>query len=460
MKRQIEAFVTKVRSGPWQVFAAAFAVRFVLFLTIFVFVGPKGFELGDSQQYLGLAHSLLDGQGFALDGVPFFFRTIGYPLFLAGGLALFRSTAGFILFQILLASFLPLLVLKLGDELGLGKRVALVAAWFAAFEPHLAYYSVTVMTESIYTLALLIGLIYVFRAMTTKRSMDSVAAGIAFGVGMLIKPILQFFPFILLGLMLPWARSIKWRVAMKHVAIMLATVFLVCMPWMYHNYRTFGVFTLSNQGPAAAFGYLATSIVSVRDHITYQEAEDKVVATFVQKYGPISSESEKAYTQEALGYMRANPGILLRLIVINTVTLWTSSNYNSFLNYYHLVPAIDHSVLPPTHYLAQGRIGDLITSFWKIFLQPFYIVGVLGRIVWTAILILFLYGFFFAYRYIPERRFQLLFIAALCIYWTMTIWVDGLGIEARLRYPLLPLELLFASYGWSVLRKKHNKIQR
>lgn len=444
--------LVKARSREALLYAVAFAVRFVVFLAILVGAGAEGLELGDSLNYLDLAHSLLNGQGFAVDGVPYFFRTIGYPLFLAGGLAVFRTTAGFVLFQIVLASFLPLLVLKISDELGLDKKVAWVAAWIVAFEPHLVYYSVTIMTESLYTPILFAGLIYVFRSMRNGRTADDIRAGFAFGIGMLIKPFLQFFPFILIGFMLPWARRVQWRPVLKHSAIALAVAFIIMVPWMYRNERVFGSFTLSNQGSAAAFGYLSTSLVSMNDRISYQEAEDKVVAKFEQSHGPASAGTEQAYRQEALGYISAYPGTLLKLLVINTVTLWTSSNYNSFLNYYHLIPAIDHSVLPPTHYLAQGRIGDLLRSFWKIFLQPFYIVGVFGRIVWTIVLFLCLYGGFTAYRRIPEKRFQLLFLVALCVYWTMTIWVDGLGIEARLRYPLMPLELLFAAYGWSVLR--------
>lgn len=436
----------KSQSSLWPLFLSAFAIRALLFVAILFFVGQKGLELGDSIQYQGLARSLLAGHGFSLDGVPFFYRTVGYPLFLAGGLAVFRSTAGFILFQIALASFLPLLVLRLGRELRLGKRVTCIAAWVTALEPHLVYYSVIVLTESVYTLLLLAGCLFVFRAMETKRIADSLRAGIAFGAGMLIKPLLQLFPFVLFVVMLPWARRINWRTALTHTFVILGIVMLMLAPWMERNRRALGSFSLSDQGQNAALFYLGTSIVSVRDHLSYPDAEERVIHEFARTGGTKMT--------AALRYITDNPSIFVRLIAINTVTLWTSSNYNSFLNYYHLVPPVDHSVLPPTHYIAQGRFGDFVSSFWKIFSQPFYLVGVLGRIVWTGILLLFLYGLLAAYRRIPDRRFQLLFLVALCLYFTATIWVDGLGIEARLRYPLMPIQLLYAAYGWSVLRKK------
>ncbi|MDP3793884.1 MAG: glycosyltransferase family 39 protein, partial [Candidatus Uhrbacteria bacterium] len=409
-----------------------------------------------------LAKSLLAGHGFSLDGVPFFFRTIGYPLFLAGGLAVFRSTIGFILFQIFLASFTPLVVLRLGKQLHLGKKAAWIAAWIAALEPHLVYYSVTILTESMYTLIFLIGLIYIFRTMETMRVTDSLRAGIAFGVGMLIKPLLQFFPFILFFFMLPWSRRIHWKMTIKHTVIILATIFIILVPWMYRNDQVFHSWSLSSQGPNAALFYLGTSIVSVRDQLTYQDAEAKVKQEFVQAYGNSMTPTERsaASMQAAIGYIKENPGILARLIAINTFTFWTSSNYNGFLNYYRLIPRIDHSVLPPTHYLAQGRIGDLFGSFWKIFSQPFYAIGVFGRLIWLAITFFFITGLIAAYRRIPDRRLQLVFLLALCAYMTAVVWVDGLGIESRLRYPLMPIEFLYAAYGGLIFfeRFRHKKL--
>ncbi len=459
MKLLSEAGIARLRSFPWRFFLAAFVVRFALFLGVLFFIGSTGFEWGDSKQYLGLARSLLDGNGFSLDGAPFFFRTIGYPLFLAGGLAVFRSTTGFVFFQLLLASFLPLLILHLGEELGFEKRTSRIAAWISVFEPHIVYFSLIILTESLYTLVLLLGILFVFRAIRTSRIRESVKSGIAFGVGILIKPMLQFFPIVGFGLLLPWIRQIKWRETLKHTVIILALTGAVLSPWMCRNYRMFGSFTLSNQGSAAALFYLGTSIVSVRDQLSYPDAEAKVGAEFKEKHGSFTSKSAEniAYGREAFGYIRAYPLIFARLIAINTFTLWTSANYNMFLHYWKITPPIDHSVLPPTHYLAQGRIGDLLTESWKIFSQPFYIVGILGRIVWLPITLLFLYGGVMAYRRLPEKRFQILFIGALCAYWTMTIWVDGLGIEARLRYPLMPIEFLFAAYGYDTLRAAYDE---
>lgn len=439
------------------IYTLAFTVRFILFFIIVVLIGEKGLKLGDSVQYIGLARSLLNGQGFVLDGMPFFFRTIGYPFFLAGGLIIFRGIVGFVFFQIILSSFLPLIIKRLAKQLGMSEKIAFMSACVVACEPHLVFYSVTVMTESIYTLILFAGCLYIFRAMEYKKYVYSVYAGILFGIGMLVKPLLQLFPPIFFICILPWRKKISLVGALKHVAIILGICFVVSFSWMYRNYSIFHSFALSNQGSGALLGYLGTSIVSVRDKITYQDAEKKVLAEFTDRNGAYISEANRGrlYNTQAFEYIKMYPNIFGTLLIINTITFWTSSNYNSFLNYYHLVPAIDHSVLPPTHYLAQGRMREFFFSFWKIFSQPFYFIGVIGRIIWTTVLFLFLFGVLKAYASYPTNRYPLIFLMSLCVYLTMMVWVDGLGIEARLRYPLIPIEILYAVYGYTILQKKY-----
>ncbi|MSR85300.1 glycosyltransferase [Candidatus Uhrbacteria bacterium] len=450
----VRTSLNKASHGPvqekgsiWALFGAAFAVRFILFAVILFFVGAKGLELGDSRQYLGLAQSLLAGQGFAYEGAPFFYRTIGYPLLLAGGLKLFGSVSGFIFFQIILASFMPLVVLKLGDQLGFDRRTTLIAAWLTALEPHMVFYSVMVMTESVYTLILLMGFYFVFRAIDHGHFLSSVFVGITFGLGLLIKPLLQFYPILVGIILLPWARRISWRRALPHALLVFVVAGILCTPWMYRNQKVFQKFTLTSQGSAAALFYLGTSIVSVRDKISYPQAEAKVAQEFRETYGAIAQDQSVNYTRAASIYIKENLGIFVRILAINTFTLWTSSNYNSFLNYYRLIPRIDHSVLPPTHYLAQGRIGEFVKEFWHIFGQPFYAIGFVSRIVWIFADMFLLVGMWNAYRRLSEKRFQHLMIFALLIYLTMTIWVDGLGIEARLRYPLMPFTFLYMAYG-------------
>ncbi|MBP9869585.1 glycosyltransferase [Patescibacteria group bacterium] len=441
----------------WRLVALAFVIRFALFLAMWFWMGEAGFISGDGLQYHGLAESLRSGQGFLLGGEPFFFRTAGYPLLLAAGLIVFQSVAGFIFFQIILASFLPVLVYRLGMRLRLGARASWIAALLTAIEPHLIFYSTLLLTEIVFTALLLLALLWTFRAMETKRLGDSVRAGLAFGLGMFIKPLFQLFPPVLLMFFLPWWKRIPWRSTAIH-AVVICTVAMACLvPWMIRNSITFGKFAISSQGSAAALYYLGTSIVSVRDQIPYGNAERQIQQDFLKKYGEMSSKSEQeeAHRHEAKKLVFENPGIVARIIVVNTVTLWTSSNYNAFLRYYNLIPKPDHSsILPPTHYLAQGRMDEFFGSFWKIFGQPFYAVGIFGRLVWLVITVFFLYGLVSAFLRIPERRYEWTFLVATCAYLTAVIWVDGLGIEARLRFPLMPIEFLFAAYGWVVWRTK------
>ncbi len=458
LKNNIRASLTqtgkRVSRSAWKIWVTAFVLRLALFTIILFFVGESGLMLGDSKQYLGLAQSLADGNGFMLDGKPFFFRTIGYPGLLAIGLSLFKSLPMVIFFQLLLASCLPLLVLRLGRALGFEERSSRLAAWITAIEPHLIFFSVTVLTETVYTFLFLLGLLAAFYAFQTKEKRYAVYVGICCSLGILIKPLLQFFPLFLGLFYAPWLKRFDWKKLCTHGLLIASTMAIILAPWIIHNKRVHDSAALSNQGSVAALFYLGTSIVSVRDHVSYPEAEARVTAEFTKKYGEGGGEVQKnqLYAKEALRYMQENPVIVARIFAINTFTLWTSSNYNSFLNYYHLTPRLTHSTLPPSHYLAQGRYLDLFKSLGEIFSQPFYIIGFLGRLIWLVLTILFIQGYILAWMGLPGRRLELTLIASLCAYLTATIWVDGLGIEARLRFMLMPIEFLFVAYAWTKLR--------
>lgn len=462
IRQSIEKTGQRSERSAWSIFLTAFVLRFVLFVVILFFVGQSGLMLGDSKQYIGLAQSLADGNGFMLDGKPFFFRTIGYPGILAIGLKLFRSLPFIIFLQLILASYLPLIVLRIGRALGLGERTSRIAAWMTAIEPHLIFYSVMVLTETTYTFIFLLAILSAFLAMQTNKKKYAVATGVYIGLGMLIKPLLQFFPLFLIPFFLPFWRKISWKQTLMHICIISGITGALLAPWIIHNKNVHDSTSLSNQGSVAALFYLGTSIVSVRDHISYPAAEAKVKADFEQKHGEGKTELEKnaLYAKEAFSYMQQNPLIVARIFAINTFTLWTSSNYNSFLHYYHVTPPLTHKNLPPTHYVAQGRYLDLAKALGEILTQPFYSIGLLGRMLWIVLTILFVQGFCKAWVRLPKQRLEFVLIAALCAYLTATIWVDGLGIEARLRFMLIPIEFLFIAFAWTCLRPISNSMKQ
>lgn len=439
------------------IFFTALCIRLLLLAVIVFFAGDAGLQLPDTKQYLPLAQNLLAGNGFTIDGGAFIYRTIGYPLFLAGAYALAHSLVVVSIIQAIISSFAPLLVMAIGRRLTLPARVRRAAGWLTACEPHLVYYALPILTEGIFVIPFLFLVYLIIRFIQEKRVVLAVFAGIFFGITLLIKPLLQAFPvFIVILLLLAWgmARS-HARAWVKGSIVCLLIGMCVAFPWAYRNKQVLGTWSLSNQGQAAMAQYLAPSILSVRDHISYQDAETKATSLFESRYGKAATEGKdlgKEYAAFALHIVKDNPFIFLRIASAASVSYWTSHNYAYVPHYYGLTPPLDKNVLPPTHYLVQGRFADFAKGFVAIFSQPFYAVGALGRALWAIVTVFMLIGIYKTIRYSTNRASHI-FIVSIFIYANAMTMVNGLGIEGRLRYHLMPLIFLYAMHGWLSKRK-------
>jgi 4-amino-4-deoxy-L-arabinose transferase-like glycosyltransferase len=110
----------------------------------------------DRDGYLGIAHSLADGNGYSSaphnsgEPQPTAYRPPLYPLVLAGIFRLSADEVGIAALQILLGTLTVLLTFLAGRRLGLG-RAAYFAAGLVACDPLLLQYSALPMTETLCT---------------------------------------------------------------------------------------------------------------------------------------------------------------------------------------------------------------------------------------------------------------------------------------------------------------------
>ena len=436
-------------------FLTAFCVRLALLAVIVYFTGDKGLQLPDTLSYLPLAKSLLAGRGFTINGGgAYTYRTIGYPLFLATGLGMFHSLIAVSVVQAFISSFAPSLIMAIGRRLGLDAKTRRAAGWLTACEPHLVYYALPILVEGVFIIPFL-GFVYAaLRVIQERRLRWAAWAGLFLGITLLIKPLMQAFPAMLvLLLLLALCFRVKAVMAWTKAAIVTCLVAgVVIFPWLYHNHVELGSWSLSAQGEYAVAGYFMTSVISIRDQIPYQQADAQVKALLSSKYGNgmEGRDLSKEYMSEAMPVILHNPGVVAKLILTTVVSYWTSHNYAYVLNYYGLIPAIDHTMLPPTHYLVQGRFGEFFHEFWPIFSQPFYFIGALGRLIWGVAAVLMLIGLIVVIRKGTERASHI-FVASLLIYFTGITLVDGLGIDGRLRYHVMPLIFLYAAFGWQAI---------
>ena len=203
------------------------------------------------------ANQLLAGQPFdsGLHYPP------GYSLFLAAILAVTGgSTAAAMLVQHLLGLAAGVLVYLIGRRL-FGPLVGLVAALLTVLDVELALYEHAVMSETLFALLLLCGMVLVLLRLPGSIWSKVASFGVLLGAATLVRPTGSLLPLVVL--LLPglgsargaasasagytWYRQLwhaSWRVRLTLVA--LVGLALVVVPMMVWNKRTHGVFALTS----------------------------------------------------------------------------------------------------------------------------------------------------------------------------------------------------------------------
>ena len=408
--------------------------------------GSSALWFGDTDQYGGIASSLVSGHGFSLNGALTDVRPPLYPLLMAGGMIL-NSLGLVVAFQLIVSSFLPAVGAWFGRELGMTSRSIRWGMWFLALEPHLVFYALPYLTDTFVMMTFLFAVAFLYRGIKTERLRLWIWAGVFMGLNLLLKPAFQLFPVALFIGIVMFERKL-----IKHVFAFLMITFVVVSPWLIRNQIRFDSFTLNRQGADQALFYLGTSIVSTATGISYVDADHQIRADFLKSYGSLTRREQ--YLPEAVQLIAKYPFAFVRVTLFSVVSFWTVTNYGYLLNHYQLISDLNTSVLPPTHYLAQGHYKDFFISFWGIFSQPYFVFGAIGRLFWAIIDVFMLVGWLNLYRRNVSTRALLWLLLLAMIIYTATVAINGLGVEGRLRLPFIPFQLLLAMIAFEAWKKR------
>ena len=208
----------------------------------FAFRAPP-FVVNDSLSYLLPGFDLLHGSGFQ----PILKRPPLYPLFVGGVFgALGEDTRLLVLVQHLLGVVTVLLSYGLG-RVTFGVGAGLLGALLTAVSGPVIVTEHYVMSESLFTLLLLAGVlaaVLAVRAQRRTRMLGWLAlAGVVLGLAALTRPIAQLvlvLAAIWLLLMLP-----RWRPALSGLAVLVVAFGAVVTPWMARNLAVQGTFAIA-----------------------------------------------------------------------------------------------------------------------------------------------------------------------------------------------------------------------
>ncbi|HUU82893.1 MAG TPA: glycosyltransferase family 39 protein [Phycisphaerae bacterium] len=233
---------TRVRSFPL-VYLGLVAAG-VLIRLLFLLLAGELEPYADENFYL--YHGLCMERFSLYQGGVAYLWPPGYPFFLAVFLRLFQGEAVFAakLCQVLLAGVVGWTLLLFANRL-FSRRAAFVAGvvW-AVYLPFIGF--THYLWPEMLCLAVSLPAFYLLFTwwMDSERGVPGngrlLAAGLLFGVALLIKEVLLYFSLVIAVLILWRHRRFSWRGGLSHVALFLLSVIVVVLPWSLRNYEVYG----------------------------------------------------------------------------------------------------------------------------------------------------------------------------------------------------------------------------
>ena len=226
-----------------------FVIALLFRLLALAFLPERGIA-GDSISYHDLASRISQGKGYTRTDSPDLpdnRRLPGYPLFLAFVYFFFGQNLLIVkIFQIIIDSFLCILVYALGNQL-FNSKVALWSALLVAIYPPYIIFSNFVLSETIYVFLVTATMYFLVKAFKYQSALWFMLGGILFGLGILVRSTLILFPVLLFISSYFLMKAPKKKIIMFFIIFCLA--FLATLsPWIIRNYLAFNKFQISHAG--------------------------------------------------------------------------------------------------------------------------------------------------------------------------------------------------------------------
>ncbi|MFM7231833.1 MAG: ArnT family glycosyltransferase [bacterium] len=219
---------------------------------VFAVHGPDAQPSSDGITYDALAWNIARGMGFSLETEGGFYPTAKAPL-LPWLLSLVYQVTGHVHFaalvmQCVLGALVPVLVRALGRSL-FGPGVGRIAAWLSVVHPLLVFFSGYLLTESLFTVMLLGGLLASTEWLKSPSGASAFRMGVMWGLATLARPTALPMPFLVaLWAWAPLGLMLRPEERRRQVALVGLALALTLAPWAIRNTVVLGEFVLVTTG--------------------------------------------------------------------------------------------------------------------------------------------------------------------------------------------------------------------
>ena len=397
--------------------------------------------------YYELSHSLLEGRGFTGDIEPPFspnpLRTPIWPLFIATVLYFFKSYWVVLFAQILIGSVIPLLGMHIVNKIIPSVKISIIVGLLLALEPYSILFSSIFYTETFFIFLFFIFLLFFLDYFKNSTCRNIIWAALFLGLATLTKPTVQYLPVVIPFFILWHFRKNITKEVITQIAVFMGIFMFVITPWLYRNYKEFGMVGMSAQPAFNLYVYLVPSVLSIENKTSFSQEYKE----FVKKDGfdenTITLSNSDYFINRSVEVLRQHPLALLKSAANSSVAFFAHDGILTVLMYAGHIPST---------YLSKPALFLLFDSpvkFWGVLknmiMSPLVAV-LLGRIIWIIITFAALYG---ALRLFTGKKLGILPVFALFLitYFAVTTAINGLGVNARFRMPVNLFIFMFAAYG-------------
>ena len=398
--------------------------------------------------YYELSRGLLLGHGFSWDAEPPFspnpLRPPVWPLFIAAILYLFKSYWMVLFAQILIGSIIPLLGMHIVNKVIPSMKMSIIVGVLLALEPYSILFSSILYTETFFIFLFFIFLLFFLDYFKNNTYRNIIWAALFLGLATLTKPTVQYLPVAIPFFMLWHFRKNITREVIMQIAVFIGIFMLTIAPWLYRNYKEFGVVGMSAQPAFNLYVYLVPSVLSIENKTSFAEEYKEFVKEDGFDENTITLSNSDYFTSQSVAILKQHPLSLLKSTVNSSVAFFTHDGILTVLMYAGHTPSAYLS--KPAAFL----LFDSPSEFWEIFKKmitsPLVLV-LLGRIIWIIITFA---AFFGAARLFMEKKLGILPVLALFLiaYFAATTAINGLGVNARFRMPVNLFIFMFAACGY------------
>ncbi len=396
--------------------------------------------------YFEISRNLSLGHGFTGEENPPYtpnpLRPPVYPIFLAFFLKISGGNYWFpFLAQLIFGSTIPVLALLVLRKFSFSEQISRAAAYTLSLEPFTVLLSFIFYTETLFTVLFLVSLFVISYFIRNPENLRyAVWSGLTLACATLVKPTIQYFPFLIVLLCIFWQKEHFtkkfWRALVAFLCVFGATL----TPWFYRNYVEFGVVGMSAQKSFNLYVYMIPTVRALANGTSFAQEHQKIISEPGFLESAITPATDSFYTQKALAVLKDYPKELLISFGITELTFFTHDGMITVLDHIGRSPSVGLSA--PVPFLLVRPL-QLIQEIGRI-LSPEVLLLIAARLFWIIVAILFFIEVAIQLKNYNSISRERLFAILLIAYFAVTTSINGLGVNARFRIPVNVFILAFA----------------